>query len=235
MARGRAARPIRRIPRAIAPDVTSATSSPAACRSATWPQTESRTFSRSAPSASATIDEPSFAITVIAGQVYGRFAWPPGGWARTPKRIKIVCKYADAEGGDGQSPRPDLSRTADACADLHRCRGRVCGRRGRRGSRSQRQPPPGRRALRDRGGPLRGGKPVRGLRAGELLVPAEPDRLPRRLAAASTVGDRRAGGPQLPARVAGPPVPLVHGRVQHRELRAGRPRGAHDRPPRRHL
>jgi hypothetical protein len=44
------------------------TSSPPACRPATCPHTRSRTSSRTSPAESATIDEPSFATTVM-GQV----------------------------------------------------------------------------------------------------------------------------------------------------------------------
>ena len=62
-------RPISRMPRAIAPEVTRTTFSPPACSSATWAQTLSSTGARSSPSSSATIEDPSFATTVTVAQV----------------------------------------------------------------------------------------------------------------------------------------------------------------------
>src|SRR5438046_306616 len=67
MARGRVSRPMSRMPRAIAPEVTSTTFSPSACRISTCPHTQSRTSARSEPSSPATIEEPSFATTVPEG------------------------------------------------------------------------------------------------------------------------------------------------------------------------
>src|SRR4051794_13796588 len=66
MPEGRAESSIPRMPRAIAPEVTITTFSPPACSSATCAQTRSSTSLRSAPSSPATIDEPSFATTVMA-------------------------------------------------------------------------------------------------------------------------------------------------------------------------
>ena len=48
------------MPRAIAPEVTTTTSTPEACSAATSSQIRATTDSRSAPVSSATIDEPSF-------------------------------------------------------------------------------------------------------------------------------------------------------------------------------
>ena len=76
--RGRAGSSISRQPSAIAPEVTMATSSPDACRSATWPQTLSSTLPRTSPRSSATIDDPSFTTTVIGGSGYGPAATQPG-------------------------------------------------------------------------------------------------------------------------------------------------------------
>ena len=56
-------------PQAIAPEVTSATFSPSAWSSPTCSQTPSSTSARSSPSSPATIDEPSFATTVMGAQV----------------------------------------------------------------------------------------------------------------------------------------------------------------------
>jgi hypothetical protein len=61
---GRIGSSIRRIPRAIAPEVTSTTSSPAAWRFATSWQSASSTSVRSSPASSATMLEPSFTTTV---------------------------------------------------------------------------------------------------------------------------------------------------------------------------
>src|SRR5262245_23786418 len=66
MAEGRRPRSRTRMPRAIAPEVIMTTFSPPTCSSATWAQTLSRTSVRSAPSSPATMDEPSFATTVMA-------------------------------------------------------------------------------------------------------------------------------------------------------------------------
>src|SRR3954471_15849184 len=60
MARGRTGSPSRCIPRAIAPDVTTTTSTPERCSAATSSQTRATTASRSAPESSATTDDPSF-------------------------------------------------------------------------------------------------------------------------------------------------------------------------------
>src|SRR4051794_37920896 len=57
-----------RIPRAIAPEVTSTTSRPAACRSAAWSTTCETTSARTSPRSSATMLEPSL-MTVGAAIV----------------------------------------------------------------------------------------------------------------------------------------------------------------------
>src|SRR3954470_2414107 len=64
MPEGLTGRPISRMPRAIAPEVTSTTSSPAACLVATSAQRGSSTSSRTCPTSSATMVEPSFTTTV---------------------------------------------------------------------------------------------------------------------------------------------------------------------------
>jgi acyl-CoA thioester hydrolase len=56
------------MPRAIAPEVTITTRSPAASSALTWAQTESRTSARSEPSSAATTEEPSFTTSVMAGE-----------------------------------------------------------------------------------------------------------------------------------------------------------------------
>src|SRR3954469_2230303 len=66
IARGRTPSSINRIPRAIAPEVTSTTSRPAARSSAVCPATPARTSSRTSPRASATMLEPSLITTVPA-------------------------------------------------------------------------------------------------------------------------------------------------------------------------
>src|SRR3954466_9415537 len=63
MADGRAGSAITRIPRAIAPLVTTITSSPPARRAATASHTRPSTPERSSPAASATIEEPSVMTT----------------------------------------------------------------------------------------------------------------------------------------------------------------------------
>src|SRR4051812_33821113 len=57
------------MPRAIAPDVTTTTSTPEECSAATSSQIRATTESRSAPVSSATIDEPS--LTTATGTVLG--------------------------------------------------------------------------------------------------------------------------------------------------------------------
>ena len=59
----------RRIPRAIAPEVTITTFSPPFSSSATCEQTPSSTSPRSSPLSPATIEEPSFTTTVMGRQV----------------------------------------------------------------------------------------------------------------------------------------------------------------------
>lgn len=56
------------MPRAIAPEVTITTRSPLRSSALTWAQTESRTSARSDPSSAATIEEPSFTTSVMAGK-----------------------------------------------------------------------------------------------------------------------------------------------------------------------
>src|SRR5690242_16031225 len=63
--RGRPASPSRWMPRAIAPDVTTTTSTPDRCSAATSSQIRATTDRRSAPSSSATIDDPS--LTTATG------------------------------------------------------------------------------------------------------------------------------------------------------------------------
>ncbi len=65
MALGRVTSPITRAPRAIAPLVTTTTSSPAAWRAATSSQTAPSTSARSSPESSATMLDPSL-MTVRA-------------------------------------------------------------------------------------------------------------------------------------------------------------------------
>jgi hypothetical protein len=65
---GRAARSIRRIPRAIAPEVTITTWSPAWWRSATAAQIGSMTSVRTSPVGSATMLDPSFTTSDAMGR-----------------------------------------------------------------------------------------------------------------------------------------------------------------------
>src|SRR3954447_21515844 len=57
------------MPRAIAPDVTTTTSTPASCSAATSSQIRATTDSRSAPRSSATIEDPS--LTTATGTLGG--------------------------------------------------------------------------------------------------------------------------------------------------------------------
>src|SRR4051794_11663350 len=66
MARGRIGRSSRRIPRAIAPEVTMITSSPAAWRTATSSQRAASTSARTSPASSATTLVPSLTTTRMA-------------------------------------------------------------------------------------------------------------------------------------------------------------------------
>jgi hypothetical protein len=59
IARGRTGSSITRMPRAIAPLVTTTISSPAACRAATWSHTRARTSARRSPESWATMLDPS--------------------------------------------------------------------------------------------------------------------------------------------------------------------------------
>src|SRR3954451_5576125 len=73
IARGRTGSPSTCIPRAIAPEVTTTTSTPASCSNATSSHTRATTASRSAPESSATTAEPSLTTaTGTAGSLDGR-------------------------------------------------------------------------------------------------------------------------------------------------------------------
>src|SRR5215211_1828508 len=70
-------RSISLIPRAIAPEVTSTSSSPSAWRRAVSSQTPSRTSRRTSPAGSATMLDPSLTTTVaMRGRVWGLAAGP---------------------------------------------------------------------------------------------------------------------------------------------------------------
>ncbi len=56
------------MPRAIAPEVTSTTRSPALANAPTWAHTESSTSARNEPSSAATTELPSFTTSVMAGK-----------------------------------------------------------------------------------------------------------------------------------------------------------------------
>src|SRR3954451_1822420 len=61
------------MPRAIAPEVTTITSTPAACSAATSSHTRATADNRNAPASSATTDDPSFTTaTATAGTLEGR-------------------------------------------------------------------------------------------------------------------------------------------------------------------
>src|SRR3954468_21861760 len=77
------------MPRAIAPEVTTTTSTPCACSAATSSQIRATTESRSAPESSATIDEPS--LTTATG---------------TSARVQLEHDAADLDVVAGLEPRP---------------------------------------------------------------------------------------------------------------------------------
>src|SRR3954452_15768865 len=87
--RGRPSRPSRWMPRAIAPEVTTTTSTPPACSPATSSQIRATTDNRSAPESSATIDDPS--LTTATGTSGG---------------IQLEDDAADLDVVAGLEPRP---------------------------------------------------------------------------------------------------------------------------------
>src|SRR5262249_6502648 len=99
---------------AIAPEVTMTTSSPPACSSATCEQTRSSTSLRIAPSSPATIDEPSFATTVMARQRVRAIRLRQQTAARRPLRVQLELQIADDHLVAGLEPDPpELGDHAD--------------------------------------------------------------------------------------------------------------------------
>src|ERR1700761_2088408 len=88
MARGRSLRSSRRIPRAIEPEVTIATGSPPRSNALTCAHTESSTSVRSEPSSAATIEDPSFTTSVMAGKSKSE---------RMPFRHELRIRYGECD------------------------------------------------------------------------------------------------------------------------------------------
>src|SRR5437588_6297430 len=81
-----------RMPRAIAPEVTSTTESPSRCRTATCSETEASTSSRTSPRWSATMLDPSFTTVVL---ISAKVMCAADGSAKRSRRVELEDHSAD--------------------------------------------------------------------------------------------------------------------------------------------